>query len=115
MSDRPTPDQDREFFAEFRRWGERPATTDARAAARRVVAALPEPRAPFRLRLLAVSTVALLAAFLAVWQAGWRPQPGAASAASMEPLPENVVLWYIEPETPVYFVLPPSAERGESS
>jgi hypothetical protein len=115
MSEDSRSDRESDFFRAFRRWGERPSGTAPRVAARRVLGALPEPRAPFRPWLLAASAAVMLLAFLALWQVGWRPQPTVVAAATLEPLADNVVLWYVEPETPVYFVLGPPATGGGSS
>jgi hypothetical protein len=108
MSDHPA------FDDEFRRWASRPAGTSTRRASDRVAAALPDRQQTARLPLtfLAAAAALVMAVAGAMWVATPR-NAGAPSAArgvdSVRPLPleENVVLWWIDPDTPVYFVLQP--------
>lgn len=46
---------------------------------------------------------------------GQEPRP-VESTVAVEPLPENVVQWWLDPQTPVYFVVgPPTANGGGPS
>lgn len=104
------------FEREFCRWGSRPPLTMPEDAGRRIAAKLAP--APTRLPLwrMAASAAAVVLLISGTW-AGLKltgdalPQvrPNEASDHSAEfvppPLDENVVLWWLDDETPVYFVL----------
>lgn len=77
------------------------------------------PRRRHRLVLAAVGA-AVLFAVLSLPKTTPKVEPPAPPAAPAEvvigPLPENVMLWWLDAETPVYFVLaPPAPRQGGSS
>jgi hypothetical protein len=104
-----------DFDRAFTTWARRPLGVPPEEGARRVQAAITQaPRpAPVRAVLaLAASVVLALAAWLAL-----RPavRPPMEQQAQLEPaivLEEDVVVWWLDPETPVYFSLP-QARRDE--
>lgn len=111
-------EQDQNRFDEaFRDWARQPSPTAADAAARQVVARLPEgSRQPWLagnwLRL--ASATAGLALMLVV---AWATRPGPPDTSSVEvmlpPLQEDVVLLWLDDQTPLYLtVAPPAAEGG---
>lgn len=98
-------------------WGRRRPATPAATAARRVVAKLAARSAP-RLwpRRAAVATAASLAG-LGLWFILAQPPqvtPLPAAIEAPEPLPANVIQFWLDPDTPVYFVTGPlePVERG---
>lgn len=110
------------FEEEFRIWGERPPATPAARAAREISARLPDQRpsrtssAPFA----AAAAVVVLLVGLAAWFAVRDHGPAVVDRMVVEnkasaprlavrqpPLDPNVVLWWIDSDTPVYFVLQP--------
>ncbi|MCL4814267.1 MAG: hypothetical protein KJ061_17385 [Vicinamibacteraceae bacterium] len=108
MTDRPDLDhvEDR-----IRQWGLRPPATSPAAAARQTVARIanqgPAPRWPRRLAFASAAFLAALALWLVLAQ---RPRPIQESASVDLPptLPENVVLFWLDAHTPVYFVTGPA-------
>lgn len=128
-------DPDTGLDAHLREWGQRPPRTPAATAARRIVsrvmAGRPAAHKEPRRLILAAGTVAAL--LLAAWW-GFGPRGdapvdrGPHTPPTMEvdvarlaspgdlppPLPENVVQFWLDPETPVYFVTGPAqpGERG---
>jgi hypothetical protein len=96
--------------ARLRQWGRRPPATSARAAARQVVQRLDGVATPRRwTRRLALATAASVIGLVA-WLALVPPapvRPPSAPGDPLPPLPENVVLFWLDPETPVYFVTGP--------
>jgi hypothetical protein len=110
----PGDRRDQELDARLRAWGRRPARTPAASAAGTIVArATTETRRGtlpvFR---FAAGVAALAAVLVASWW-GIGPRPERAPAADLPPvLPENVVQFWLDPETPVYFVTGP-ARPGE--
>jgi len=123
------PDRDLAALeGELRRWGRRPPRTSPADAARRILTAL-EPRRRFHFPLrLAFASVAGTVLAVGLWLAMRNGENGAgrveapsapaapAAGAAAAPLEENVVLWWLDPDTPVYFVLgPPEAQPGEGS
>ena len=106
----PNGDFDRAFSA----WARRPLPTSPEQGAQAVRAAIERTRRPAPARLvlaLAAAVVLALAAWLAV-----RPAltPAPQQQAQLEPaivLEEDVVVWWLDPETPVYFSLPQA--RGD--
>jgi hypothetical protein len=107
--------RERRFDGALRRWGGRDPRTRPEAAATRVLAHLPSSAWRFvHRRALAVAAVAVLAliglGWLALRNGGVPPSlPMTSQVAAMHipTLDDNVVLWWVDPETPVYFVLTP--------
>ncbi|MGD8375218.1 MAG: hypothetical protein PVF68_03685 [Acidobacteriota bacterium] len=112
-------DHDQDFDEAFRDWGRRPSPTAPEVAATRVVARL-ESRAGRALRwrfAVVIATTMLLGIPLALWLmphgggplSTTPPTRAAHPAAAMPtpPLDDNVVLSWLDPETPLYFVLSP--------
>lgn len=104
--------------ARIKDWGRRPAATPASTAARRVVPQLAgnvTPRRPWLRR--SAFAAAAASAGLALWFAldqSTRPSPPPASVdlpqqlpGDVAPLPANVVQFWLDPDTPVYFVTGP--------
>ena len=116
-----TEDRERRgtFDEDLRTWASRPLPTDPARAARKVLAAIPAGKAPRPLlQLVAVATVLvaiILGALLGT--PGRQTQPTrTAQADAPARLDERVVQFWIDPQTPVYFVLRPlgSAQGGNS-
>jgi hypothetical protein len=100
----------------LREWGQRPPSTQPQTAARQVVARLRAERSPtvWRQPLLAAAGLALVATTVWLGVRMIEPPPRFDSRVVDEappPLPENVVLWWLDSETPVYFVTGPSEAR----
>ena len=98
-------------------WGRRRPATPAATAARRVVAHLAGRSTPRRWpRRAAVATAASLAGLGLWFTLGQPPQvtPPPAAIEALPPLPANVVQFWLDPVTPVYFVTGPlePVERG---
>ncbi len=107
------------FDEQMRAWATRPAATDPVRAARRVLAALPARRTSRPLvQLVAVASVLVaivLGALLGT--PGRQTQPTRTTQADAPArLDERVVQFWIDPQTPVYFVLRPlgAAQGGNS-
>lgn len=114
----PGPDTDRDRFDHaLRAWATRPPVRDAGRAALRVLAALPGPPASFPWRRLAAAAAVVALVVLGAWFG--TPDHGqvpAATAMATPPLPENVMVFWIDRETPVYFVLTPlGSVKGDAS
>ena len=107
------------FDEDLRAWASRPSATDPARAARRVLAALPVSKASRPLlQLLAVASVLIaiiLGALLGAPHLQMQPTRTAQADAPAQ-LDERVVQFWIDPQTPVYFVLRPlgSAPGGDS-
>ncbi|MEW6338149.1 MAG: hypothetical protein ACOY3Y_20485 [Acidobacteriota bacterium] len=106
-----------DFESALRDWGERPPQTPPGVAARRLV--LPA-RVPSRLPLwqLAAAAVLVWGVFLGAWYGAFGPAVGPAVTVStvMEPLPDNVMVFWVDAQTPVYFVLSPlGSPKGDPS
>jgi hypothetical protein len=105
-------DGDGDFDRAFTAWARRPVPTPPEEGARLVRSAIERSRRPSPVRTwlaLAAAVVLALAAWLAV-----RPTPPTQQQAQLEPpivLEEDVVVWWLDPETPVYFSLPQA--RGD--
>ena len=113
MTDRRTDDIDR-FESALHAWGSRPPQTPAEHAATRVVASLTRrrPTQPWRRPAWVAAAVVLLA--VVMWLAPTRQAPRVASnGVAATPIDDNVVLWWLDDETPVYFVLGPAPESKE--
>jgi hypothetical protein len=113
MAQRRDPDGD--FDRAFSAWARRPLEVPPEEGARRVQAAIERSRRPTPARvvlMLAAAVVLALAAWLAV-RSALTPAPQQ-QQAQLEPpivLEEDVVVWWLDPETPVYFSLPQA--RGD--
>jgi hypothetical protein len=113
MAQRRDPNGD--FDRAFSTWARRPVPTPPEEAAGRVRAAIEPARRPSQVRAvlaLAASVVLALAAWLAV-RSALTPAPQQ-QQAQLEPpivLEDDVVVWWLDPETPVYFSLPQA--RGD--
>jgi hypothetical protein len=121
LDDHGTDRPDDELDARLRDWGRRPPPTPGGVVARRVVARATSGtprRSRVAARRLATLSGALAALLLAAWWGlGPRPDtPGSHAVPGDLPpvLPENVVQFWLDPETPVYFVTGPAGpgERG---
>lgn len=106
-------DPDR-FDDALREWARRPPRATAPVAARRVTARLgPSDRSAGRAavwvpRLAAACGLALVVASGALLWRNAPPPPAPSPAADAPPvLPENVVVFWLDPDTPVYFVVRP--------
>jgi hypothetical protein len=93
-----------QFEARLRRWGGRPPSLAPAHAASRIAGRLPERGAATAwLRLVAVTAMLVLVAVTAWLGRPFRPdQPAMATLGSGQ-----VVEFWLDSETPVYFVLPP--------
>lgn len=109
------------FDDAFKRWARRPPRTPPGEAAARLRQRLPprRPRRPFAagsLR-LAAAAVGLVLVLGVAWLLS-RPGPVAppAEELAVPPLDENVVLLWLDRQTPLYLtVAPPAAPKGGSS
>ena len=115
MSDREIDDVDR-FESALREWGKTPPRTPAEHAATRVLASLPrQPVGRQWWRPVWVAATALLIA-VTVWLIPSRHTPHVAqNGVAAAPLDGNVVMWWLDDETPVYFVLGPADESKEGT
>lgn len=118
MSDREKNRGMERFEHEFRRWGGRPPRTQPETAGRRIAARLGPAHTGLPLWRMAAAAAAML---LVVWGSwgllrlgnGTPHGHGSPTAFSRSeayvppPLEENVVLWWLDDKTPVYFVLEP--------
>jgi ferric-dicitrate binding protein FerR (iron transport regulator) len=99
--------------AVWRRLAARPTSLSPSEAARAVTARLGAHPARVPLRAWAYAT-ALVLACAGIWFFV-RPQPSAPVRevqSAPPPLPDNVVQWWLDDKTPVYFVLSPSDSPG---
>ncbi len=103
-----------DFDAALRRWGGRPPATPPATAADAVAARLETSRraAPVRRWLAAAALAAVLGALAVLWWAHGRSRAADGIVAQLPPLEENVMVFYLDPDTPVYFVLPPADPQG---
>jgi hypothetical protein len=110
MIDKSTDDRFAGFDSELKAWGQRPAATDPARAARRVLAALPARPEHHRGLQLAAAVALIVTLALAVFL-GTPHTPvqldRTAQADAPAHLDERVVQFWIDPQTPVYFVLSP--------
>jgi broad specificity phosphatase PhoE len=101
-------DPNGEFDRAFSAWAQRPPGVPPEEGARRVREAIAQARRPAPIRaVLAVAAAAVLA--LAAWLALRPAPPRVQQQAQLDPpivLEEDVVVWWLDPETPVYFSLP---------
>jgi ferric-dicitrate binding protein FerR (iron transport regulator) len=96
----------------WQRHAERPTSLSPAEAARQVLSRLPARQARVPLRAWAFAAAAVLVC-VGVW-IGLRPPtaPGRQALVTPPPLPENVVQWWLDDQTPVYFVLGPADSKG---
>jgi hypothetical protein len=111
------PDLDR-LDDDLRQWGRRAPRTSAASAARQVVARLarqaPGPAWPRRVAVATATSLVAAAVWVALVQPPHVTHPTSAVDQPLQ-LPENVVLFWLDSETPVYFVTgPPDAVRRGS-
>ena len=107
------------FDEALREWSDRPMV---RSAASAIQAAVGEPArrtaGPARWFPAAVAA-AVLVVITGIWFISGRvpaPAPARLAAVAQTPLDDDVVLWWIDPDTPVYFVLDTGdAGRGGGS
>ena len=114
--------QDRQtdrFDTEFREWAREVPRTPAHVAARQVKARLDEPgrrasrSGTWAPRLAAAcGLVLIVASGVLLWRPGTPTAPTPTSADALPVLPENVVVFWLDADTPVYFVVAP---LGDSS
>jgi len=110
------------FEQAFKRWAEHPPETPPDQAAARVVSQLTERRGISLLAGSRVRFAAAAAALTLVVVVGWvtlQPESPAAIPATSEvvlpPLEENVVLLWLDQQTPLYLTVAPPAAKGGSS
>jgi hypothetical protein len=115
-------EHDDDFDRELRQWASRPARLTPREAARQVEARINGARRrpafdfDFGYAAAILAVLALLAFRLNVDRAPDAPALASSPTTVFAPLPENMVLWWIDPDTPVYFaVAPPEGEQGGGS
>ena len=97
-----------ELFEErLRRWGGRPPSLAPAHAASRVIARLPERGAATPWLRLAAVTGMLAVVTVAAWLASPARREGVPTAAVASLGSDQVVQFWLDAETPVYFVLPP--------
>jgi hypothetical protein len=108
------------FDEAFKSWAERPPKTPSSDAARRVVASLPEPRSSWKLGgsgLRLATAAAGLALLLVVSWVSLPTPPDPSSPlheVAIPPLPDEVVLLWLDEETPLYLTVAPPATKGGS-
>lgn len=106
------------FEREFRRWGARSPLTPPDEAGRRVAARLKPVRTGLPVWRMAAAAATVVLMVCGTWAGlqltGGSPPHGRPNQLSVSadeftppPLDENVVLWWLDDETPVYFVLGP--------
>lgn len=118
MSDTTPRQPHGDFDERLRAWGTQEPVTDPARAARRVLAALPTRPAPRPwLQLAAVATVLLVVILGALLGIPHTPTQQLRTAQADAPalVDERVVQFWIDPQTPVYFVLSPlgSSQGGD--
>jgi ferric-dicitrate binding protein FerR (iron transport regulator) len=113
---KPTDERSVTAFEErLRERAGRPPSTPPEVAARRVLAALPGARRSFISWRVAAAAAAVLLVCAAAWVVSRSRGSTAARVAQVAPatLPDNVVQWWLDDGTPVYFVLGgSSSQRG---
>jgi hypothetical protein len=110
MMDNDIDDRLRRFEDDLRRWGSKPPGTPAHIARVRVSARLEDVRHPFPWLRLAAAAAMLVVLALAVWRGAPRPAGDVRprTAVLLQPtLDPNVVVWFVDGHTTVYFVLSP--------
>jgi len=104
------------FEERLREWGTRPPSLAAATAANRVLGLLSERRNPLPWLRFAAAGGVLVLIVIAAWVGAPRQPatPVAITSAAMES--GDVVQFWLDAETPVYFVLPEFGQnKGESS
>jgi hypothetical protein len=94
-------------------WGRRAPRTSPETAARRIERLVAAPREPQRRPRLAWIAATIIVAAMGTWfvvrNGGDLPPPvtppSIVADVTTLPLDDNVVLWWLDEETPVYFVL----------
>jgi hypothetical protein len=119
MKAHPDDVSDERIESALREWGQRPPSTQPQTAARQVVAHIQAEHGPtvWRQPLLAAAGVALVVTTAWLGVRLMEPPPHSDRRVVDEappPLPENVVQWWLDSETPVYFVTGPlESRRGD--
>jgi len=107
------------FDEALRRSAARTPAMPAEVAARAVLARLPDRARRGGLRRIAAVAALLAVIALGTWLGARHTtsmSSPTAEALATPPLPSNVMVFWIDPHTPVYFVLsPPGSEKGEAS
>jgi hypothetical protein len=119
MTSRDDQDWPAGLRAALRRQAEHPPAMTPEEAARRVRTRL-SPRTRPRVRQWLVPVAAAAAVIVALASAGRlaeepapapRPRLTEHHPVVVGPLPDNIVLWWADPETPVYFILPEAGTK----
>jgi hypothetical protein len=104
------------FEERYKSWGRRPSTIPPGAAAARILARIrpgrPGSRRAWRLAWAAAVVTAVVGSWIVGGRTGHAPPPSPLAVDEAVALPDNVMLWWLDSETPVYFVIRP-AEPGE--
>jgi hypothetical protein len=101
------------FEARFRQWANRAPGTLPTDAARRVTARIAAHGRPNRVSVwaqrlaVACGIVLVTASGVLLWKSQAPPPMPASSAEAPPVLPDNVVIFWLDAETPVYFVVRP--------
>ncbi len=104
-----------QFEARLQSWGGRPPSLAPAVAAGRIVGRIADERAAVPWLRLAAVTAMLVAIAVGVWRTTPHRAPVAALVATGSSSGDVVQFW-LDPDTPVYFVLQPfGTEKGESS
>ena len=105
-----------EFEARLREWGTRPPKLASTIAANRIVGRVAERRPASSWRRLAAATAVVLVLVIAAWLGTPRRPAPPAAVATIGMESGDVVQFWLDAETPVYFVLPEFGQgKGESS
>ncbi len=98
---------EREFERTFRQWGSRTARLPARAASERLASRLhPRRRTPgWRWLAAAAAIVFAVAGAWLLWQQALPDSRPPGMKITQPALDENVVLWWLDSKTSVYFVI----------
>jgi hypothetical protein len=114
------PDDQQLFDEAFRKWSERPLGISPDVAARRLMAQLPERRkggwfSGHQLR-FATAAAGLALALIISWVTLPRVSraPTMAQQLALPPLSDDVVLLWLDNDTPLYLTVASPATRGDS-
>ncbi|MEW6367384.1 MAG: hypothetical protein AB1714_22370 [Acidobacteriota bacterium] len=99
------------FEEAFREWGRRPARMPAHIASQRIASKLDQRRRKPRWRWLAAAAAIVFAVAGAwlLWQQALPDSRPPSMEITQPALDENVVLWWLDSNTPVYFVITTSS------
>ena len=96
------------FDEALREWSGRPTVRSAASAIQRAVAEPAKRTAGPAWWFPAAVAAAVLVVIVGIWFTSGRilaPAPARVATVTHAPLDDDVVLWWIDPDTPVYFVL----------